>query len=192
MWFHDHDLDGNLHHADVLFLYREPVATVYSNLMYDRRHAARSLLGRLCKTSPASVERAAVIRCCDRYRRHCEKWLLPGRQARTVIRHENFLTRPADEFAKICAHFGRSLDTRRMEQAFALVTPEALATKAGDSPAMGSHMLGKEYQVCRREFARQWGDLVRQRMVTPALQPFFPEIMPSESPPRSVAGPEHE
>src|SRR5438552_2054967 len=56
MWFHDHDMKLDVRHADVLLLYREPVATVFSNLVYDRRRAARSLLGRLFGRNPAPAD----------------------------------------------------------------------------------------------------------------------------------------
>jgi hypothetical protein len=173
MWFHDHDMKLDVQHADVLLLYREPVATVFSNLVYDRRRAARSLFGRLFGRNPAPADLATVARGCDIYRRHCEKWLLSGQRARTMVRHEYFRTQRAEEFGKICAHFGRPLDVRRMEEAFATVTPEALVAKTGDTTEMGSHMLGEDYEAARRAFAEQWGGFIREHAVTLALRPFF-------------------
>jgi hypothetical protein len=174
MWFHDHDLKLNLIHPNVLLLYRAPVETIFSNLVYDGRRAAQSLLTRLFGHARADANNANELRAhCDRYRRHCEKYLCSADKARTVVRHDNFKTNRTQEFANICAHFGQPLNVERMEQSFATVTPEALVAKTGDTPAMGRHMLGDDYQTRRRIFTEQWRGLIEDEVITPELRPFF-------------------
>ena len=173
MWFHDHDLKLDLVHSNALFLYRAPVETIFSNLAYDRRRSAQSLRSRFLGCGwPAEPDAAELRLRCDHYRRHCEKYLLSGSPARTVVRHEHFKTCRAKEFAKICAHFGQPLDESRMEQAFATVSPAALVAKTGDTPEMGHHMLDEDYHARREDFAAQWGPFIEEQVITPELRSF--------------------
>ena len=182
-WFHDHDENLDLHQPKVLFLYREPIATIFSNLNYERQHAKAAALAWWFYAKP-ETEAEAVRRHCYAYRSHCEKWLLSESRARTVVRHDNFLTHRAEEFGRICEHFGEPLDHERIEQAFQTVTPEALVARAGNTAEMGSHMLGQDYRARRREFEAQWGDFIREQVLTSELGPFFEG---GEGRPRSVA-----
>ena len=148
--------------------------TIFSNLAYDRRRSAQSLLSRfLGSVRPAELDAAELRLRCNHYRHHCEKYLLSASPARTVVRHEKFKTGRAKEFAKICAHFGQPLDESRMERAFATVSPAALVAKTGDTPEMGRHMLAEDYQASRLAFATQWGPFIEEQVITPELCPFF-------------------
>ncbi len=175
MWFHDHDFDLDLRHADVLFLYRDPVPTIFSNLAYDKAREGGGFWKRLLRRESASADEAEVEKYCDLYRRHLTKWLVSEERARTQVRHERFRADALAEFRAVCGHFSEALDEERARKAFATVTPEALVERTGDAPEMGSHMLGDNYRENRAAFAERWGETVKDRVITPELETYFGE-----------------
>jgi hypothetical protein len=166
-------MELDIEHNNVLFLYRRPVETVFSNLVYYSKKPAKSLLARLFQKNPTSTDRDEVRKSCEIYRRHCRKWLLSEQKARTVLRHENFKSDRTAEFRKISDHFETPFSQERMDDAFGTVTREALVERTGDTPEMGAHMLGDGYKASREEFADTWGDFVEEQVVTSDLRPFF-------------------
>ena len=169
MWFHDHDLDLKIRREGVLYLYREPVSVVFSNLNYYSKLPESPFF----RKSPLAAEAKAILRFCDNYREHLRKWILSDARARTVVRYDLFKSDPAGEFQKVCLHFGRPFDRARMEWAFAKVTPEALAAATVDKAALSQELLGKGYEGERKAFSERWADQIRATVVTPELKRHF-------------------
>lgn len=82
MWFHDHDYELKIKHENVLYLYREPISTIYSNLIYqyydDRRFA---LPFRFIRWNNVFSEEN-VTRFAEHYRNHMLKWLFSDERAK--------------------------------------------------------------------------------------------------------------
>jgi len=169
MWFHDHDLDLKIDHPHVLYLYREPVSTFYSNLNYYCRVPESPFF----RKPPLKVEEKAIKKCCADYLQHLQRWLLSDKKAHTAVRYDRFKADRPAEFQKICRYFDRPFDLARMERAFATVTPEALAAQTVDPAALGAHLLTKSYDQDRQQFAEKWGKLIQTHVIVPELRPYF-------------------
>jgi hypothetical protein len=184
MWFHDHDLDLTIRHPHVLYLYREPVGALFSNLVYYSKVPTSPVYSRLSDeqrsfarigTDPLAVDEATILKFSDNYREHLRKWLLSPYKASTAVRYDRFKSESdrEAEFQKICRFFDKPFDATRMAKAFATVTPEALAEHAVDPAAISSHLLTESYACGRRRFAEKWGGAIRQRVIAPELQSAF-------------------
>lgn len=119
--YHTHDLDLTVEHADCIYLYRSPVDTVYSQLQYY---------------SEPLDDMARITHWSDLYGRHLEKWILRETFTthKTIIRYDLLRRSLAEEFAKVCRHFGMVLDEDRLRQAASRVSKQALAKKTEDDP----------------------------------------------------------
>ncbi|MGD1083224.1 MAG: sulfotransferase domain-containing protein [Verrucomicrobiota bacterium] len=169
MWFHDHDLDLKIQHRLVLYLYRDPVSTFFSNLTYYAKLPDSPLFNK----SPLAADEKTLLKFCDDYREHLQKWLLSENKAHTAIRYDKLKSDTVNEFQKICRFFGRPFDKARMEQAFATVTPRALAAQTVDPAAIGGHLLKKSYDAERRQFSETWEKYIGARVIVPGLRPWF-------------------
>jgi hypothetical protein len=169
MWFHDHDLDLKIQHDHVLYLYRDPVGTFFSNLNYYAKLPESPLF----QKSPLAVEEKTLLKFCDDYREHLQKWVLSERKAHTAIRYDKLKSDPENEFQKICRYFDRPFEKTRMQRAFATVTPEALAAQTVDLAAIGGHLLKKSYEGERRQFSEKWGNYIKAQVIVPGLRPWF-------------------
>ena len=172
MWFHDHDPFLTIELSDILFLYREPVSTAFSNLNFNRNATRTKSFFRDTKSAYANFTREEVETECLAYHNHLAKWLVPGR-AKTVLRYENFKKHQLSEFGKITAHFGQSLDEARCLQAFGMVTQEALVKLSGDKTPMGSHMLTSDYKTYRESFTQEWSEFIRTTSIPKGMEAFF-------------------
>ncbi len=173
MWFHDHDLELKIKHGDVLYMYREPIATIYSNIIYqyfdDRK---LSLPFKLIQWNKVFHE-DNVICIAKKYRDHLEKWLLSDSKATTVVCHDRFKKDRDNEFKKICDFFSFELNEKRLKWSFSQVTKEELVKRVQQKAPMGGHILQKSYANKRNYFQEVWGDTIRQIVFTPDLKPYF-------------------
>jgi hypothetical protein len=171
MWFHDHDLDLQIRHNNVLYLYRDPIGTVHSNLVYDFFARRRLRFSWLIKFHKLNIfTESKIIEISKLYRQHLTKWILSDQRARTVVCHDSFIKNRNAEFRKICEHFNVEFDLNRASGAFNPVTKEALAKKTKNNFTIGKHMLKKSYKISLSEFSHEWGDFVREIIRTKELE----------------------
>ena len=174
MWFHDHDhprLDI-ARNAD-LYLYRDPVETVFSYLNYQHNEAMRKpFFGRREKKAFTDFDAAEIEAECHSYRANLEKWLAPGR-SRAAVRHDRFKSDRHGEFRKITDVFGQPFDAARCDAAFSRVTQEALVEQMGDRIPLGKHMLSDDYRTGREHFRETWSARVREICCAGSLAAWF-------------------
>ena len=98
---HTHDLNLDVERSHVIYLYRLPVATVYSQLQYHRQ--------------PLD-DREAIVYWSELYGRHLAKWLHDEAftSHKTMLRYTQMQENLVPTFEKICLHFGVSLDAERL------------------------------------------------------------------------------
>ncbi len=106
---HTHDLPGGLpdgigedmKRRNVIFLYRHPVHTVYSQLRFY---------------GEALDDTERIAYWSDLYGQHLDKWLHGERftTKKTILTYEGMRRDLAAEFRKLTDHFGRSLDETRL------------------------------------------------------------------------------
>jgi len=144
---HTHDLELDVVWTHVIYLYREPVSTIYSQLQYHKENID---------------DRERIAYWSDLYGRHLDKWLHQETftKKKTVVRYERLKDDLTGEFAKICAHFGEPLDVARLQAAAAQVTKERVKQKTPHDPQVIT--LNRSYEEERRRFRVEYGDFVWQ------------------------------
>lgn len=144
---HTHDLELDVVRTHVIYLYRNPVDTIYSQLRYHKED---------------TDDRERIIYWSDLYGRHLDKWLHRERFTthKTVVTYEGLKQDLTTEFAKITQHFGQSLDEARLEEAVKQVTKDNVKQKVKDDPQV--IQMGDEYEKQRQRFRADFSDLVWQ------------------------------
>lgn len=142
---HDHDLELDIVRSNVIYLYRDPVETIYSQLRYHKENLDN---------------RTRIDYWSDLYGRHLNKWLHTETftQKKTVIRYDRLGLNLSDEFEKICIHFGLILDTNQLASAAAQVSRENVKEKTTHDPQVMD--LSKSYETGRERFRSNYSDSI--------------------------------
>lgn len=147
---HTHDKELDLEHPTVVYLYREPVDTVFSELRY--RDGAPDDVG--------MVDEVAA-----EYGRHLRKWLLGESftRSKTALSYEFVVRRPVKAIERLCDHFDRRLDPERAERAWSRVTRAEVDRRTRHDPRV---VPGRrdEYRKQRDGFRRTFGGRIRERL----------------------------
>ena len=143
---HTHDMRLTERPQNVIYLYRDPVDTVYSQIRYHK-HGYRS---------PASV-----IRWAQHYAVHLHHWLVGEEftKRKTVLRYEYMRDDLDSTFEAVCDHFGEPFVAEKLHALSPLVTKETVAQKAAvyDKQVMST---GAEYKEGKRWFRDHMEGLV--------------------------------
>jgi hypothetical protein len=144
---HTHDLELDAVRSHVIYLYRDPIDTVYSQLQYHKEDID---------------DRERVACWSDFYGRHLDKWLHQETFTRrkTVVRYERLKADMVEEFHKICEHFDSPLDVGHLEAAAARVTKGKVKEKTPHDLQVVN--LNQVYEEERRRFRKQYGEFVWQ------------------------------
>jgi hypothetical protein len=113
---HTHDLDLSVERRSVIYLYREPVATIFSQLSYYKEDI----------NDTTRIRHWATL-----YGKHLAKWLIQEQFTirKTIVNYDRMTANMDSEFLKVCFHFGESLDQERLRQALAQVSKYKLKQK---------------------------------------------------------------
>ncbi len=113
---HTHDLALDVERNNVIYLYREPVDTVFSQLSYHKENI----------NDPIRIQYWAEL-----YGKHLNKWLFEEKftSKKTIITYEGLKTGLKGEFRKICGFFKTDLDTKRLTAAADQVSKDILKKK---------------------------------------------------------------
>jgi hypothetical protein len=157
---HTHDLDLTVERSRVLYLYRDPVDTLYSQLRYHREPL----------DPPHRIDYWA-----DLYGRHLDKWLIRERFTirKTVLRFEDLKTDPSQVLIRIAAHFDQVVDEERIHRVPEQVTKGEVKDKTLHDPQAVD--LNAAYETGRERFRkahgeRVWGAVLQGRS---GLEGFF-------------------
>jgi hypothetical protein len=144
---HVHDLELDVARSHVIYLYRDPVATVYSHLRYK---------------SEDIDSREKMIYWSRLYGLHLYKWLHEETftKRKTVIRYERLQASLSEEFGRVCDHFGSPLRGERLQAAAAQVSKEHVRNKTLHDPQVIN--LTQAYATARQRFQVEHGQLVMQ------------------------------
>lgn len=174
MFFHDHDPDLKLEHDNVLYLYRSPVETVYSYLIYRFESSRRkSMWGRWRQRGDLAITPKKIDALATAYRKHLEKWLLSEQRARTAVRYEILQARPNEEFAKIFDHFGLLNHPLRLKATLEEASRTKMVEIAVKKIALNPWLLSEGYQSGRQVFRKLHGQRIKNIVMTPELAPHF-------------------
>ncbi|MBD3345375.1 MAG: hypothetical protein GF401_09970 [Chitinivibrionales bacterium] len=143
---HTHDLELDIQRRNVLYLYRNPVDTIFSYLRYYKEDS----------TDFGVIEERAAF-----YGRHLNKWLLDEdfTKKKTILCFDRLRKNPETEFPKICDHFDRPFDAIRLERCIAQVSKDHVRTKVPDDPRVIDP--ARDYDRRREAFRSRYGEYVR-------------------------------
>jgi len=142
---HTHDLELDLERTNVMYLYRDPVATIFSQLCYH---------------GEPLDDRSRIRHWSELYGRHLDQWLYRERftKRKTVLTYEGMKRDLAHEFAKVTQHFGEQLDEARLTKAASFVTKNEVRRKTRHDTQVVQ--AGPDYDGARLEFREKQGTLV--------------------------------
>ena len=118
---HSHDKDLDIERENVIYLYRDPVDTVFSQLNYYNEDVN---------------DRSRITYWADQYGQHLNKWLFQENftKRKSVLTYEGMKEDLAEEFQKVVAHFGQKLDKDRLRLVAERITKEEVKKKTKHDP----------------------------------------------------------
>lgn len=164
--YHWHDVDlATRGIASVIYLYRHPVDTVYSQLRYHDENVD---------------DEQRVRHWSETYARHLSKWLFEEgfTERKTVIRYEGLQRDLHREFEKVCRHFDQRFEPARIDAAVSRVSKGELKEKThrDDDQVVN---LTTEYADLKEVFRRRHSDLVLT--IQADINPRLGELWTSDS-----------
>jgi predicted O-methyltransferase YrrM len=158
---HHHDMDFNVIRDNVIYLYRDPVDTIYSQINYYKEDFTGD--GR-------------VLHWSKEYAKHLSKWLLDENftKRKLIIRYEDLKSKPIDTFKLLSDFYGISLDEKRISEALSLVSKKTIREKTEWHNARVQNV-DSGYDLSRREFRFKHAALIEQIIVStePRLRSLF-------------------
>jgi len=155
MWFSDHDGNCLIEHKDVLYLYRNPVDTIYSNCSVEN-----------------NFTKEFITTYCELYRNHLIKWLLSDLKARTIISYEEMQSNPLNVLRIISEHFKVPYNATKAKDALSVVTKEAMI-KISNTRYITDGLLTDDYKIKRIEFTKNFKSYIEDIILTPELNDFL-------------------
>ncbi|HEX3053270.1 MAG TPA: sulfotransferase domain-containing protein [Aggregatilineaceae bacterium] len=145
MFVHTHDMDIDLVRTHVIYLYRDPVDTIYSQLNYHKENPD---------------DEVQIAHWSDLYGRHLDKWLHQETftTQKMVLTYEGMKRDLPAEFAKVTRFFGQPFDPDRLQRASERVTKNEVKRKTQHDPQV--IQLQPEYEMTRQVFREKHGALV--------------------------------
>jgi len=143
--YHTHDMDLKLRRKNVIYLYRNPVETVYSQLCYYKED-----LG----------DDARRHHWTDLYGKHLSKWLVHDdfTEKKTVLTYESLKSDMHGEIKKICEHLGKSYDSVQLDSVLARVSKDELKKKTKHDQQVVN--LTETYRNEREMFRDKFSELI--------------------------------
>jgi hypothetical protein len=141
--FHWHDTDLTMVGVNsVLYLYRHPVDTIFSQMRY-------------LKANPFDPDLA--LQWTNTYARHLSKWLFDETFTvqKTIITYEGLQSDAAAEFKKVVAHFGASLEQPRFEAALGKASKGRIHSLTPHDRQVID--LSQDYELQKEEFRARLG-----------------------------------
>jgi len=161
--YHHHDENLELSgRKNVIYLYRNPVDTVYSQMCYYNQKID---------------DEARIQEWSNLYGRHLKKWLVDEKSLvkKTILTYEGLNSDLHNEFSKLLAHFGETLDQERLDDVARQVSKSSLKKKTmHDKQVVNT---SEAYSEQRGEFRLKYATLIFSRIydVTTKLEEFLAE-----------------
>ena len=144
--FHRHDTTLTfIGCRNVLYLYRDPVDTIYSQLNYDKADIN---------------DKNLILYWSELYGKHLSKWLFDETftTKKTIISYEDMKNDMHGTFKKVCEYFNAPFDAEKLDSALKQVSKEKLKEKVGHTPQVVS--LSNGYEGRREEFRGKYSAII--------------------------------
>lgn len=158
--YHRHDMDLDLRRENVIYLYRNPVETVYSQL---------------CYYNESPDDEARRRHWTNLYARHLSKWLVYDdfTKKKTVLTYEGMKSDMHAVIKKLCDHFGKDFDPARLDTALTRVSKDELKKKTQHDLQVVN--LTDSYKNQREVFRNKYGQAIVREIhaMEPTLEKWF-------------------
>lgn len=158
--YHRHDMELEVRRQNVIYLYRNPVETVYSQLCYY-------------KENPDDQDRRQ--HWTNLYARHLAKWLVHDdfTSKKTLITYEGMKSNMHREIEKICEHINKKYDSTKLDSVLTQVSKDELKKKTQHDQQVVN--LTDAYRNEREVFRNRYGQLICNELyaMEPALEKIF-------------------
>ena len=144
--FHRHDTTLSFVGCrNVLYLYRDPVDTIYSQLCYDKDDIN---------------DENRIRYWTELYGKHLSKWLYDETFTikKTIIAYEDMKNDMHGTFRKVCEHFDAPFDAEKLDSALKHVSKEKLKEKIKHTPQVVR--LSSGYEDKRAPFRKQYASMI--------------------------------
>jgi hypothetical protein len=159
---HTHDMELTTQRQNVIYLYREPISTVYSHIQYYNQDF----------NDPKIIAHWTGL-----YAQHLDKWLVTEKFTthKTVLTYEAMMKDLPQAFAKVVAHFGATFNADKFAEVAKIVTKEEVKRKTPHDEQVVK--LDSPYSQSREMFRQKheatvWEILLKDH---PHLKQFFAE-----------------
>lgn len=160
LMLHTHDMELNVYRKNVIYLYRNPGPTIYSQMVYEND----------------DINNSDRVEYWGRYYiRHLRKWLLEENisQKKTIIRYENMMKDIGKEFTKITEHFGTIFDPVKLKIVVEQVSKQEVKKRTTHDQKVIN--VNPNYNFNREEFDKKYGVFIESLIkdCAPELSQFF-------------------
>lgn len=120
--FHRHDIDLIFNGCrNVIYLYRNPVDTIFSQIKYDDKDI---------------YDLSLVRYWCQLYGKHLSKWLIEETftKQKTIISYEELKENIHRAFEKVCKHFEYPFNPQKLDMVLPMISKNTLKDKTEEEP----------------------------------------------------------
>jgi len=137
--YHRHDEELDIKRKNVVYLYRHPMDTIYSQLNYYKQNVD---------------DRKRIEYWANLYGRHLAKWLLEEKftTKKTIITYEGMKKNMIREFKKICGHFSAPFNWEKLQPVSKKVAKTEVKRKTLHDKQVIN--LSDSYQLGRKKFKK--------------------------------------
>ena len=158
---HTHDLDLEVRRTNVIYLYRDPVDTIYSQMNYHKEPLDNV---------------ARITYWTELYGNHLRKWLCDETftEKKTILSYDKLRENLPKEFEKLLNHFDLQIDHSRLDQVAAKVTKNEVIDLTKHDPQVVQTR--NEYKIHRNTFRESKGKIIWEILLAQwkDLMNFFP------------------
>lgn len=142
---HTHDMELQITRQNVIYLYRNPVDTIYSQLNYYKE--------------PID-DKYRILHWTHRYAHHLAKWAYAENFTikKTLVRYENLKEQLVQEFSKIVAHFDGEMDESKLTFCTSQISKERVKQSTGYNQNVMT--LNYEYEDRRVKFCETYASYI--------------------------------
>lgn len=161
---HDHDMDFTLERQNVIYLYRNPTDTIFSQLNYYQED---------------ENDLARISFWVEQYGKHLSKWLFDENSSRhkLILNYEELQREPLTQLQKLAEFYHVPFDSVRAQECVDSVSKKTVRQKTEWHNAQVQNV-ALDYAQRRDVFREKYGDLIHQFLreqkpqLKPTLDPF--------------------
>lgn len=162
--YHRHDEDLSVIRKNVIYLYRDPSETIYSQMKFYKENT----------NDTARIKHWTIV-----YGKQLNKWIFEENftTKKTILTYEGLKNNINKEFEKLCTHLGVAFDPQKLADVQAQVTKEKLKEKTKHDTRVVD--LSKEYEAQRASFMKDHRQLIMDQLAS--LNPQLPGLFTKAS-----------